>query len=60
MVEAWYPGSGGGEAIANVLFGRVNPSGHLPATFPKDESQLPRPVRPGTGLANGQMFSIDY
>ena len=60
IVEAWYPGSGGGEAIANVLFGRVNPSGHLPATFPKDESQLPRPIRSGTGLANGQMFSIDY
>ena len=60
IVEAWYPGSGGGEAIANILFGRVNPSGRLPATFPKDETQLPRPVRPGTGLANGQMFSIDY
>jgi beta-glucosidase len=60
ILEAWYPGSGGGEAMANVLFGRVNPSGHLPATFPKDESQLPRPVRPATGLADGQMFAIDY
>jgi beta-glucosidase len=60
IVEAWYPGSGGGEAIANVLFGRVNPSGRLPATFPMSESQLPRPVRPATGLADGQMFTVDY
>lgn len=43
VIEAWYPGSGGGEAIAGVLFGRVNPSGRLPVTFPADESQLPTP-----------------
>ena len=60
IVEAWYPGTAGGEAIANVLFGRVNPSGRLPVTFPRDESQLPRPVRPGTGLPNGEMFSIAH
>jgi beta-glucosidase len=41
-LQAWYPGSSGGEAIANLLFGQVNPSGRLPITFPKDESQLPR------------------
>jgi beta-glucosidase len=60
ILEAWYPGSAGGEAIANLLFGRVNPSGRLPATFAAEESQLPRPARPGIGLADGQMFSIDY
>jgi beta-glucosidase len=60
ILEAWYPGTSGGKAIANILFGRVNPSGHLPVTFPASESQLPRPVRPGTGLADKQMFSIDY
>jgi beta-glucosidase len=60
IVEAWYPGTSGGKAIANVLFGRVNPSGHLPVTFPASESQLPRPVRPGTGIADKQMFSIEY
>jgi beta-glucosidase len=60
ILEAWYPGSAGGEAIANLLFGKVNPSGHLPVTFPRDESQLPRPVRPGTGLADREMFAIDY
>jgi beta-glucosidase len=60
ILEAWYPGTAGGEAIANLLFGRVNPSGRLPVTFPRDESQLPRPVRPGTGLRDGEMFAIDY
>ena len=60
ILEAWFPGTAGGEAIANLLFGKANPSGRLPVTFPRDESQLPRPVRPGTGLANGEMFAIDY
>jgi beta-glucosidase len=43
IVESWYPGIGGGEAIANVLFGRVNPSGKLPVTFAATESDLPHP-----------------
>jgi beta-glucosidase len=42
VIEAWYPGARGGEAIARALFGEVNPSGRLPITFPSDESQLPR------------------
>jgi beta-glucosidase len=49
VLEAWYPGTSGGEAIANVLFGAVNPSGHLPATFPASEQQLPR-VRSWTAI----------
>ncbi|MBH0113368.1 glycoside hydrolase family 3 C-terminal domain-containing protein [Novosphingobium sp. YJ-S2-02] len=48
VVEAWYPGTRGGEAIASVLFGDANPSGHLPLTFPADESQLPRQRIDGT------------
>jgi beta-glucosidase len=44
VVEAWYPGTRGGEAIARVLAGEVNPSGHLPATFPASVAQLPRPT----------------
>lgn len=47
VLEAWYPGSGGGEAIARVLTGEVNPSGHLPATFPASVDQLPRPKLDG-------------
>ena len=49
IVEAWYPGSAGGEAIANVLTGKVNPSGHLPATFPRSLDQLPYPGEPRKG-----------
>ncbi|MFM6854036.1 MAG: glycoside hydrolase family 3 protein, partial [Sphingopyxis sp.] len=48
VIEAWYPGARGGEAIANVLFGRVNPSGRLPITFPASVDQLPRPHLDGS------------
>jgi len=42
ILEAWFPGIRGGEAIASIIFGNVNPSGRLPVTFPKSESDLPR------------------
>jgi beta-glucosidase len=42
VIQAWYPGARGGEAIASILFGETNPSGRLPVTFPASESQLPR------------------
>ena len=41
IVEAWYPGELGGRAIADVLFGDVNPGGKLPATFYSSTEQLP-------------------
>lgn len=47
VLEAWYPGIRGADAIADILFGDVNPSGRLPITFPASLSQLPRPVLDG-------------
>jgi beta-glucosidase len=41
ILEAWYSGSRGAEAVANVLFGDVNPSAKLPMTFPRSEADLP-------------------
>jgi beta-glucosidase len=41
VLEAWYPGQTDGTAIAGVLFGTANPSGHLPVTFPTSLSQVP-------------------
>ena len=49
ILEAWYAGSAGSDAVANILFGDVNPSAKLPITFPKTEADLPHPtvVKPG-------------
>ena len=44
IVEAWYPGTRGAEAVANILFGDVNPSAKLPITFPKSDADLPHPA----------------
>jgi beta-glucosidase len=44
VLEAWYPGIRGSQAISNVLFGDVNPSGKLPLTFPVSEADLPHPI----------------
>src|SRR6266851_3966333 len=43
VLEAWYAGSKGADAVANILFGEVNPSAKLPMTFPRSEVDLPHP-----------------
>jgi len=43
ILEAWYGGSRGAEALARVIFGEVNPSAKLPITFPRTEADLPHP-----------------
>jgi beta-glucosidase len=52
VLDAWYPGQTNGSSLAQLLYGTVDPSGHLPVTFPRGLSQVPagRPAQfPGTG-----------
>jgi beta-glucosidase len=44
ILEAWFAGSRGAEAVANILFGDVNPTAKLPITFPRNEADLPHPT----------------
>lgn len=71
IVEAWYPGIGGAQALADLLFGDANFSAKLPVTFPRDDGELPHPHVPGLDpsvfqaeLTNPQApvppFTIDY
>jgi len=56
VVEAWYPGLEGGYAIADILFGDVNPSGKLPITFPKKLSDSPAHVSNRTFPGDDNVF----
>jgi beta-glucosidase len=55
VVEAWYPGQEDGTALANILFGSYDPSGHLPVTFPSSMSQAPASTAQEFPGANGQV-----
>ena len=53
IVQAWYPGIAGGEAIADILFGATNPSGKLPITYPRTVEDLPHPEIFGANRSTG-------
>lgn len=60
IVQAWYPGQAGAQAIAEILNGEVNPSGRLPITFPVDLDQTPRPKLSGLGTPWKTPVTIKY
>jgi beta-glucosidase len=71
VVEAWYAGSSGHKALAEILVGDVNPSGKLPITFPKSDNDLSRPTIPppppedrgqatGNSATHPSTYAVDY
>ena len=67
IVEMWFPGEDGGNAVADVLFGDYNPAGRLPITVPRSVGQLPMafPVHPGaqardSGQVTGPLFQFGF
>jgi beta-glucosidase len=59
-LEAWYPGSNGGQAIARILTGKVNPSGHLPATFGRAATDWPRATIDGVDRGPKEVFDVAF
>jgi beta-glucosidase len=60
ILQAWYPGQAGGQAMAELLAGTINPSGRLPLTFPAGLEQTPRPELPGLGTPFGTPTTFRY
>jgi beta-glucosidase len=56
LLEAWYPGQEGGTAVADVLFGDVNPGGKLPVTLPRSVGQLPITYNEKPSAHRGYLF----
>jgi beta-glucosidase len=63
LLEAWFPGTEGGDAVADVLFGKVDPGGKLPMTFPRNVGQIPisyNELPTGRPFAVGQKYTSRY
>jgi len=63
VLEAWYPGIGGAQALSAILFGEVNPSAKLPVTFAKSDADLPHPQVTGIDLkpaGHPPAFDVNY
>ncbi|MEJ5154519.1 glycoside hydrolase family 3 C-terminal domain-containing protein [Gluconobacter wancherniae] len=58
VMEAWYPGAAGGQAIARLLYGDANPSGHLPMTFPRTVTQTAHPDIAGVNARSA--FDVQF
>lgn len=61
ILEAWYPGSQGGKAVADILFGDYNPGGKLTVTFPKTVGQIPFnfPYKPSSQVDGGNKLGLE-
>lgn len=61
ILEAWYPGSQGGKAVADILFGDYNPGGKLTVTFPKTVGQIPFnfPYKPSSQVDGGNKPGLE-